>query len=211
MILIALCLAGQIQAQDFYKGTYYNNNGQGFPGLIKTRPGKDYIKWKSDKKGHTEKVNIKDISSIVISYNELAGPDSLIVLTEDGKENKRYFAKFLFATPNTKFYSKPTLVSVGGVPGMSTLSNVPNSTGTGVHSINQWSTSPRYIGTEQVTMYTDGNTTHELKKGNYIKVLSKAFADVPDLVKQIQKKKYKFNQLDDIINYYRNHTSYSGA
>ena len=209
MILIALCVANQIKAQNFYKGIYYNNNGQGTPGLIEIMPGRDYIKWKTDEKGHTEKIDISGINAVVITYSELAGPDSLVVLTEDSKETKRYFAKFRFATPNTRFYSKLEVVSFGGGPTMTTLSNVPNSTNNGVHSITRWSNSPGYTGTEQVIMYSDGNTTHELTKGNYIEVLSKAFADAPELVKQIQNKEYKFKHLGDIINYYRNHTSYN--
>ena len=57
-------------------------------------------------------------------------------------------------------------------------------------------------------MYQEGNTTYELTKSNYIDVLSKAFADVPDLVKDIQNKKYKFKQLGDIFYKYQTQTTF---
>ena len=210
IFLVVLLFAASAKAQPYVKGYYYNISGQKISGLIKFMPNWDYIHIKADQNASSDKVKIKDISSIVMMYGGLTGTDSLTVLTEDNKENKRYFAKFHFATPVTKFYSKFESVSSGGAPSMSTLSNVPSSTGGGSHSITHWSNSSVYYGTEQLTMYSDGNTTHELTKKNYIEVLSKAFADVPDVVQQIQSNKYKFKQLGDIIIQYQSQSNYKG-
>ena len=142
-------------------------------------------------------------------YGGLTGNDSLTVLTENNKENERYFAKFFFVTPTTRFYNRYIGTSGGGIPSMTSLS-VPNSTNNGSHNITRWSTSARYFGTEQITMYQDGNTTYRLTKSNFIEVLSKAFADVPDLVQQIQNKKFKFKQLGDIFYQYQTQSTYKG-
>jgi hypothetical protein len=52
-------------------------------------------------------------------------------------------------------------------------------------------------------MYKDGNTTYELTRGNYIDVLSKAFADVPEFVKRVRHREFKFRELSQIFEQYR--------
>lgn len=211
LIFIALFISCATQAQIFktYKeGYYYNTSGQKVTGVISFLPYKDHIFFKPDKDGSSEKIHIEDITAVVISRPM---HDSLTVMTEENKENKKYFAKFLFASHTTKFYHKFRAYSSGGTPTMG-LQAVPNMGSTGsqpaFHNNIVWSTSPSYSGTMQIAMYQEGNTTYEITKNNFIEVLSKAFADAPDLVQRIQNKEFKFKNLDNIFVEYKSIAGY---
>jgi hypothetical protein len=211
-ILITLSFGIRVNAQwdaSYRTGYYYNISGQKIVGFIDCRPELGMIYFKTDKDAKKyEKVRIKDISSVIILHGGYVGAETIPVLTEDGKPNKRYLAKFFFASPANRFYYKFLKISYGGTAGLTTLSNVPSSSSNALHSINMVSTSPRGSYNDRVVMCSADSTTYELTKKNYIEVLSKSFADVPELVQQIQNKEYKFKQLYEIIKLYRSKTAY---
>ena len=199
-IIIVLLISYQSRAQSsngYHEGYYYDLSKQKVVGLVNFDPSSDYIRFKSNNKAKGEKIKITDISAMG------NGADSLIVLTEDNKDNNRYFANFILATPTTRLYYKyikPGIV-VGGVPTMTIGPANTHANGTTIGWT--YSNSPYYSSLQKFVMYQDGNTTYKLTKRNYIEILSKAFAAVPDLVKRIQNKEYKFKQLDDIITQYK--------
>lgn len=203
LILIVLLVSCQSNAQsskEYQDGYYYDLSGQKITGLVIFAPSWDYIRFKSNSDAHVEKIKIENITAVGSSMR--IGIDSLTVLTEDDKESKRYFAHFILATPTTRLYYKYISYSGGG--GGPTMTIVPANTNPNGTSIRWTNTnSYNYSGSYKFTMYQDGNTTYRLTKSNYIEVLSKAFADVPDLVKRIQNGEFKFKQLDDIITQYK--------
>ena len=188
---LLLCTLAKAQYTFFPAGSYYTAAGQKVSGLIYVVPNKNHFLFKKDKDAHYEKINIDSIKAVVIP----ALSDSLVVLTEDNKDDKKYLGKFLFATPITTFYYKRRRDTYAGMP------NAPLGGAVG--------RAPGRIETTMTPMYLDGNTTHELDKKNYIDVLSKAFADVPDLVQKIQNKEYKFKELEDIFDAYKQESTYS--
>jgi Ran GTPase-activating protein (RanGAP) involved in mRNA processing and transport len=67
------------------------------------------------------------------------------------------------------------------------------------------------VRSDLIPLYLDGNTTREVTKANYIDVLSKALADDVALVQKIQNKGFKFKELDDIVDEYKQEsTHYKG-
>jgi hypothetical protein len=211
MFCLFLCISSKAQIfKNYHDGSYYTLAGQKVSGLISVLIYKDRIFFKAGKDASAEKIMISDIKAIVISY---PGVDSLTVLTEDNKDDNKYFAKFLFATPTTSFYYKFREHNTGGGPTMTIGGAANSSTGSqpAFHNTYTWSNSPGYSGTIKIPMYLDGNSTHELTKKNYIDVLSKAFADVPGLVQKIQNKEFKFKQLDEIFDAYKQERTHSSA
>ena len=208
-ILLALfCFTLSAKAQKvFNSGYFYDNDGKKVRGLITFVPSDDKFYYKAVKTADAEKIKIEDIKALVlVRLNE---NDSLTVLTQDGKDSKKYFGKVIAVTPTTHLYYKFKSTTSGGM--MISQSPSYNSMGNGGSHITNnysWQMSPYYSSSKAVPMYQDGNTTYELTKGNYIEVLSKAFADVPDLVKQLQNKEFKFKELDKILSEYRSRTKY---
>jgi hypothetical protein len=209
LLSLLLCISSKAQIfKEYHDGSYYTLAGQKVTGIISVLLYKDRIFFKADKDASSEKIMINDIKAIIISYPDA---DSLTVLTEDNKDDKKYFAKFLFATPTTRFYYKFREHNVGGAPTM-TIGGAPNSSAgsqPAFHNTYTWSHSASYSGTMQIPMYLDGNSTHELTKKNYVEVLSKALADVPDLVQKIQNNEFKFKELDEIFDEYKQQSTYS--
>jgi hypothetical protein len=194
-ILFAVFSSYVAKAQwPFVKGFYYTSGDQKISGLINFSPSKRYISIKADKDSKAKKIDIKDIDSIVMMYGGLTGNDTLIVLNEDNNANKRYFAKFLFASPVTRFYNQFFEYSGGGEM---------TPTRIGLSDRVRMTYSSTYYGRGEILMYQDGNTTHEVTKKNYIEVLSKAFADFPELTQRIQNKNYKYKELGKIFYHYK--------
>ncbi len=187
--------SGVVSFESFREGYYYDKDGQRIIGLIKFVPYLTKIVFKTDKDAKKQNVDIDDIKAVVVKGWM---SDSVIVLTKDNKDRKRYFAKPLSLINTARFYLKfeskngtsPPDIKIGGVA---------NSNSPGFH--NTYTTVPgqSFTTNKRLIMYQDGNTTYELKKGNYIEVLSKAFAEYPDLVKQIQNKEYKFKDIEAIL------------
>lgn len=151
--------------------------------MLIVRAGNGVLYFKQDENARPVKVDLDTVKAVVLP----PPADSLVVLTEDGKTDRRYFGQFLFATPATTFYKKFQLLrSGGGMP-------------TGFVG----ETSRPHLEVKDVPMYKDGNTTQELTKKNYIDVLSMALADDAAIVQKIQSKQFNFQDLDAIFDEYK--------
>jgi hypothetical protein len=195
LVVTIMLFSISAKAQNYREAYYFNGSGQKISGLISMSPTDNRIHFKQNKDASSEKIKIENIKSVV-----LIGliNDSLTVLNDGKKDNKKYFSHFLLASPNTRFYIKYRIYNSGGVPTL---------TYTGLNTY-RWTTSRSYYGTAEITMYGDGNTTYELRKSNYVEVLSKAFADVPELAQAIQNKEFKFRDLNKIFIQYKQKSSF---
>ncbi|HTE02186.1 MAG TPA: hypothetical protein VK668_23015 [Mucilaginibacter sp.] len=205
-IALFICYSTNAQSsKDYREGYYYNLSKQKITGLVIYDPSGDYIRFKPNNDAKAEKIKIKEITAVGTSMR--VGIDSLTVLTEDNKENKKYFAHFILATPTTRLYYKYiTYRTNSGGPNMIIVPANTNANGTTI----KWTNSNTYYSSEsyKFTMYQEGDTTYKLTKSNYIEVLSKAFADVPDLVKRIQNKEFSFKKITNLFYEYRTQTSF---
>jgi hypothetical protein len=181
----------------FSPGYYVDTDGNKVSGVLSFNITDDKFLYKPEGGGSSQKVKIEDVRVVVTSVPS----DSLIVMTEDGKDNKRYFAHLLMATPTTKLYYKYKFMHWGPGPNM-VITTGPQGTSGRLGNNLSFTPSASYPQTKQIPMYQDGNTTFELTKANFITVLSKAFADAPDLVQRIQNKELPFKKLDEIFDLY---------
>jgi hypothetical protein len=204
---IALTLPAKAQIFKTYRpGHYYDNSGKKIIGLMDFNPYSYRFFFKPDANGSSEKIKIDQVSAVVARRG-----DSLTVMTEDNKPNKKYFAKFWMATPTMRFYYKYKFIPGPG-PSMSIVTSPVSGARGSSQSLSNTLTwqqsSSLYPSTKMIPMYQEGNTTFEITKSNFIEVLSKAFADVPDVVKRIQNKELKFKNLEETFSEYRNKTQY---
>ena len=199
LIGVLFCVPAKAQRANTYKdGYYYTNSGQKISGLISFNPYEDRIHFKSNESAKSEKIVITDIKTMIISGPEA---DSLIVLSEDNKENKKYFAKFIVGTPTRRFYYKFHMHISGGGPTM-TIGGAADNSSQGYHNTYTWSNPSGYSNTVKYLMYQDGDTTYELTKKNYIEILSNAFTDIPDFLHEVQSKGFKFKNVDGMLSRY---------
>jgi hypothetical protein len=184
-LMLKITVFGQF-LKSYKPGYYYNNSGEKITGLISVFPYDTRIVFKKTKDSSSRKIKIAELKAVVIvnSVN-----DSLCVMTEDGKDDEKYFAQLDLTTPTMKFYNKFYEFNVGGVPTMTTGA-VANTGFTGsqpaFHNTYKW-TSSSYGATLRYIMFGDGNTTHKLTKENYIEVMGKAFADCTELISMLGK------------------------
>ena len=191
-LLVLLAIAAQ--AQQFLPGTYYTLSGEKVTGLIYIgRPDAVHLFFKSDENAHFKKIAIADLKAVVIPLRN----DSLVTVTEDNKDDKKFLAEFWCATPVTTFYHKIHERFIPGNPDVPLGAPVSKSSG--------------MVNTNLIPMYLDGNTTREITKANYIDVLSKAFADDAALVRKIQNKEFKFKELDEIFDEYKQESTHYKA
>ena len=187
IVILFFCISVKAQSADSYlEGYYYNTSGQKVPGLISFESSEDFIHFKTDKNSKKIKIKIDDLKAVIIPGFHL---DSLPVLTEDNKPKKKYFARLLLATPATNLYYKSNMVSPGAAIGSSPQGRVTVSYG--------------HFSEFSIIMYQEGSTTYELTKKNYVEVLTKVFADDPELLTAIQSKDAKFKGVHDMLNQYR--------
>jgi hypothetical protein len=183
LTLMAFCICVVTNAQsDSHPGYYYDISGQKISGIITFQPGENYIGIRTEGNAKFDKVDIKNISSVILNYGGTT-TDSLPVLTIKNSEKHRYLAKPYFATPTVSFYYR-------------TITLYRPTTGTGYMS-------PYQV---EMIMYKEGNTTYELTKGNYIDVLSKAFVNDPKLVAHIRNKEFDFKHLYEMFHEYHRDT-----
>ena len=193
-LLVLLSIAAVAQDKYFHPGTYYTTSGEKVTGLLYIpSPTAVHLFFKSDESARFKKIAIADIKAVVIPSQN----DSLVVVTEDNKDDKKFLAEFWFATPVTAFYFKTHEWFTPGAPDVALGAPVSKSRGS--------------VNSKSVPMYLDGNTTHEVTKANYIDVLSKAFADDSALVQKIQNKEFKFKELDDIFDEYKQESTHYKA
>lgn len=202
VIILALGMQAKSQTLDDYRsGHYYDLKGTKHSGLIYCPNSLDFIDFKSHTIAKKERIKLDDMTALVLDDKR----DSLVVKTEDNKDSKKYLAKLVTTTPQYKIYSRFEIytssaivsTSMGAAPplaagGRGSFSNTSSFTGS----------RPGTTSVKQIFMYEEGNTTHEINKGNYVAILSKAFADNPNIAKQIESKYIKFNDLQGVFNRY---------
>jgi hypothetical protein len=202
LLFSLLVLSADAQLFKTYNPGYYvDKDGNKITGVLSFNVCDNKFLYKPDAGGSSQKIKIEDVRAVVTALPS----DSLTVMTEDGKDNKRYFAHLLIATTNTNFYYKYQFMHWGPGPTMSTTTTpILGATGSSPRFRNNMIfTSPvPYQQTKQILMYQDGNTTFELTKSNFVVVLSKAFADMPELAHRIQSKEFPFKKLDEIFDLY---------
>ncbi len=84
-ILFILLAFVTTSAMAQYHGHYYTTSGERINGYISVTLHEDFIRFKTDEKGHWDKISINDIQALV-TYNAGVIDDSLVVLTEKGDE-----------------------------------------------------------------------------------------------------------------------------
>jgi hypothetical protein len=186
IVPLLLLLYISADAQGFFPGSYYTPSGEKVTGLIFIPGNRTVLAFKKDNDAKVEKIELSDMKAAVIP----ALNDSLVVVTEDNKDDKKYLAKFLFATPVTTFYYKIHKQFRPSNPNSGLGAPVAKSAGD--------------VMTNVTPMYLDGNTTRELTKANFIDVLAKDAG----LVQKIQNKEFKFKELDDIFDEYKQESTH---
>lgn len=208
-ILLTLCILSvtvtakaQLFARKYKPGYYYNLEGQKITGLLSFEVYRDEIRFKEDKEAKARDISLDQINAVITLEPK---KDSLVVLSEDGKNNKRYLGKFIVATPVTKLYYKFKSYSSGGAPTMSYGAS-PNMGSRGsapaFTTTMNWSSSAMYSGVQNILMYEENGTTYEINKGNFVETISKTMADNAEIVAQVKAKKLKFKHLDQIMEQY---------
>ncbi|QNR87012.1 hypothetical protein H9N25_11820 [Pedobacter riviphilus] len=194
IILILLCsisFNAQSQADKYFKpASYYDLHGTKRSGLIAHHPLVKYITFKSNAASKKQKIKIDSVSSLLI--NE----DSLVVLNYGREKLEKHYCSLIAVTPVRKFFCYYTVSystsSMMGHIGPSPSNNYTNTP-----------TSTSFIsGQMAIYIYQDGDTTYPLRRGNYKEILTEAFADFPELVKKIQDKEIKYNDIDVMFKQY---------
>jgi hypothetical protein len=191
--LILLCfisLNAQAQAAKYFKpASYYDLHGAKRSGLIVYHPLLRYIVFKNDADAKKQ-IKIDSVSSLLI--NE----DSLVALNYGKEKLEKHFCSLIAVTPVRKFFCYYTVSystsSMMGHIGPSPSNNYTNTP----------TTTSFISGQMAIYIYQDGDTTYPLRRGNYKEILTEAFADFPELVKKIQDKEIKYNDIDVMFKQY---------
>ncbi|WP_421939102.1 hypothetical protein [Pedobacter sp.] len=189
----------QLFTTPFFKGAYYDLQGIKHTGLVYFTPLSATLRFKEKEEDKVQKIDISLLKAIVVSGSK----DSLVVLSYEGKAEKRYLGKLIATSPGRKFFCKYEPVG-GGSPMMSIGATAnPGARGSSPSFSNTYTWSSRnYYGLKTVYMYEEGSTTYELKRGNYVEILSRDLSDKPELVKQIVSKKLRYGDLGKIFSAY---------
>src|ERR1700744_5052889 len=208
ILLLFICLCNvKSKAQntkDYQSGCYYDTSGLKHIGLINFDVSYgnfyDRLNFKISDSAKNQKVPIATVKSVLIN----SMPDTIRVYTEWDTatyERTQYFGQLCASTPNTRIYSRVHLkykangvdVWSMGVSGRSRFVGHEGGYGNSVYTETQY-------------LYEiDGSLTLPIYRSNYREVLSKAFADNPDLVSKIKNKTLKFPDLKEIIEQYQSH------
>ncbi|WP_443938781.1 hypothetical protein [Pedobacter sp. MW01-1-1] len=193
LLLLFVLNAKSQSNKRFISGHYYNIKGEKVTGLIFLLPPANNIYFRKDEKAKKNKVNIDSISSVVTDN------DSLVVRTFDNKEGRKRFCRLVATSPVRKIYVYYVVQNNRGASFMKV-------TGSGTATNLGWSNSAySYSKFLACYAYQDGNTTYELKRSNYIKILTDAFTDFPELVERIKTKDIKYNEIGKAFILYENH------
>lgn len=202
VLLVFITINVKAQSPKDYKfGHYYNKKGEKISGFLYCPSNFNSLVYKQDSETPHQTISLDDVQSIVLA----ASNDSLIVKTQDNKPGKKYLAKQVASTPERNFFCRYSIYTTAGSKSMS-MSAFPTmaaSSGRGIYTnTNSFSSASGVTGVDETYFYEEGNTTYELNKKNYITILSKAFADNPVLIKQLQSKYLGFNDLGSIFKKY---------
>lgn len=180
--------------QKWEPGKYYTKDGKAINGLINYEtqekgflgsPGSAFIFYKTDREAKKKKIAPDSLKAFVIGmdsfvvshFNELKTTPFLQVVVDKGRL-KLYF------------------------------STVAKRSGSGMHmNVNGTFSGAPGLGsaTEKTTSYYGEDPDHikELDRKNFIDVMSQIMADKPDVVNDIQNKKYRLGSIYDLVSYYR--------
>ena len=225
LVLLSVLLSGfalhaQVHFRHYQPGRYYDRSGVKHTGFIDFGAnvwGTVKINFKEDSlAADNQKIDISAIQSLVMLHpadTAGLGPgapnaarnqmviDSFVVVQEnayasDSTATEARLCKFITAAVNAKIFSRNVQKSGGGF-------------GMGIGSIGALSMAAGVSVSYTDTLYLceAGGKTLQIKRNNYKQLLTKAFADYPDLVQKIQTKELRFGELNEISRRYVAHKS----
>jgi hypothetical protein len=221
IIFLFICLFKvESKAQHIRKyqaGCYYDTAGIKHTGLIDFGVGVavstyNKLNFKTNDSASNQKIPISVIKSVIIQG--ASRRDTIFVYTEMDTtrfERTQYFGQLCISTPNMRIYSRQLLKSQNnGAWSMGTPGYNMKTPGGTVHIAGAPSTYFGSYGSSEysVTQYMyeiDGSLTVPIYRSNYKEVLSKAFADDPELVAKIKNKSLKFGDIEEIMSLYQDH------
>jgi len=215
-LLFAFSTNARMFGGKYEPGYYYDINGQKVEGLInKNTSGKGpivnegYIVFKEDDNAAKQNLSASMIHGFVV------GPDSFVVAHApiSGAWSK-YELDFLWVRVDapTKLYTiygsdRGKGNRGGGHPAISTGLGIGGGFGGGMGmglSLGSGLFGGGGGGSEHTVYYygADPNNISEVKKQNFVDVMSEVLADEPDAVEKVKDKKYKFGDMEALIKYY---------
>lgn len=214
VLVLTLCINARAQkiGSKFLPGCYYDINGQKVNGLIRSGTGKapvkdeGFITFKADENAEKQNLSASMIRSFVI------GPDSFIVAhaprTGPWTRNDLDFIQVVVNSP-LKLYAINAGGNGGGggiSPGISTGFGLGGGSVGGIGTGIGLSLGSGLLGGGggHIVYYygSDTSALTELKKQNFIEVMSEIMADKPEAVDKIKDKTYKFGNIEKLIKYY---------
>ncbi|MBW4889306.1 hypothetical protein KXQ82_06245 [Mucilaginibacter sp. HMF5004] len=194
----------------FQQGYYYDINGQKVEGLIRTGTGKKlvenegYITFKEDDKANKQNLSASMIHGFVI------GRDSFIVARAPRvgtwSKNELDFMQVMVNSP-LKLYAINASGGGGGGGGIQPSFGL----GMGGGSVGGIGTgiglslgSGMFGGGNRAVYYfgSDTGSMTEMKKQNFVDVISEVMADEPEIVEKVKAKKYSFGDMEKLIKAY---------
>ncbi|MEO6523162.1 MAG: hypothetical protein ABIN91_15880 [Mucilaginibacter sp.] len=189
--LLSLSVQAQIFGEKWEHGTYYTPEGKISTGLIAKSPrakapdkSEDYILFKTDSVSEKQWIPSSSLKSFTV-INANSKIDSFTV-SKATVLSRPGFIKVLLDT-HTKIYSA-FIGRVYDTPTMTPNGLLPGTSGPALEYL--FGTSP--------------NSLFEFGRETFIDVMCIAMADKPVVIKAIKKKQFKFNELNALIEYYKN-------
>jgi hypothetical protein len=207
ILFFAIGSSAQGLSSKFQQGYYYDINGQKVDGFIRTGTGKKlvenegYITFKEEEKAPKQNLSASMIHGFVI------GRDSFIVARAprvgSWSKNELDFMQVLVNSP-LKLYA---INSAGGNDSGSGLSpSVGLGVGGGIGLGGGISLGSNLFGGgngHKVYYFgSDTGSMTELKKQNFVDVMSEVMADEPEVVDKIKAKKYGMSDMEKLVKYY---------
>jgi hypothetical protein len=207
ILFFAISSNAQGLSSKFQQGYYYDINGQKVDGYIRTGTGKKlvenegYITFKEEDKAPKQNLSASMIHGFVI------GRDSFIVARAprvgSWSKNELDFMQVLVNSP-LKLYA---INSAGGNDSGSGLSpSVGLGVGGGIGLGGGISLGSNLFGGgngHKVYYFgSDTGSMTELKKQNFVDVMSEVMADEPEVVDKIKAKKYGMSDMEKLVKYY---------
>ena len=215
-ILFAVSANAQVLGSKFRPGYYYDINGQKVEGLIRSGTGKKpiggegYITFKEDEKAEKQNLSASMIHGFVI------GTDSFTVAHAprqgNWSANELDFVEVMINAPLKLYAINSSGGGGGGRSGLSPGIGFGMGGGLGIGTglgLSLGSGAFGGGGGHIVYYYgSDTGTITEIKKQNFVEVMSEVMDDEPQTVEDIKNKKYKFGDMDKLVDYYnKQHTA----
>ncbi len=208
LLLAASSFAQGSLSSKFQQGYYYDINGQKVEGYIRTGTGKKlvenegYITFKEEDKAPRQNLSASMVHGFVI------GRDSFIVAHSprvgNWSKNELDFVQVVVNSP-LNLYAVNAAGGDGSGGGIQPSVGLGMGGGLGVGGgLGLSLGSGMFSGGKHVTYYygSDTGSMTELKKQNFIDVMSEVMADEPDAVDKIKTKKYGLGDMDKLVKYY---------